>query len=321
MSRTSIRLVALLAGALAVTGCATGNSALEAPPSVAPGKSLGPAEREAAMATAQSALIEERWAVAEAGFTSVLAADSANAAASLGLGETYLATGRVAEAAAAFAAAAAAPGLRPRALQGRGLALLMAQRRDEAVADLRAALDADPLLWRAWNGLGLTYAKAGNWADAETCYRNARARNGISAIVENNLGYAYLAQRRYADAHNQFTRALQIDSAFKLARNNQRLALAGLGRYSQALAGAATNELPQILNDIGVIAMERGDHVAAQAHFTQAMEASPSYHAVAAQNLAKLRTLASARPPAAAGAGDKRDAPGADPGGVPGANR
>jgi Tfp pilus assembly protein PilF len=290
MSRFSINLAAVLAGALAIAGCATGAPALDAPPAASVPKPPGPAERAARLIGAQAALAEERWTLAESGFISVLEFDADSGAAKLGLGEVYLATGRVAEAIEAFAAAAATPGLRPRATQGRGLALLMAQRRDDAVADLRAALAADANLWRAWNGLGLLYAKAGNWADAETCYRNARARAGASATVENNLGYAYLAQRRYAEADAQFARALQIDPHFKLARSNQRLALAGLGRYGQAVAGAGANELPAILNDIGVVAMERGDHAAAQAHFTQAMEASPSYHVVAAQNLAKLRT-------------------------------
>ena len=47
--------------------------------------------------------------------------------------------------------------------------------------------------------------------------------------------------------------------------------------------------MPNVLNDVGVIAMRQGDLRRAESYFARAMELSPSYHAKAAQNLADLR--------------------------------
>jgi Flp pilus assembly protein TadD len=47
--------------------------------------------------------------------------------------------------------------------------------------------------------------------------------------------------------------------------------------------------LPNLLNNVGYIAMQRGDLATAEGYFARAMESSPSYDAVAAQNIEQLK--------------------------------
>ena len=69
------------------------------------------------------------------------------------------------------------------------------------------------------------------------------------------------------------------------------MALAWQGKYVEALTGIRKDEMPVMLNNVGYIAMKRGDYEFAEAYLSQAMQMSPSYYAKAAENLEYLRQL------------------------------
>jgi Flp pilus assembly protein TadD len=57
------------------------------------------------------------------------------------------------------------------------------------------------------------------------------------------------------------------------------------------MTGVAENDLPRVLNNIGYIALMRGDLDNAEAYLQRAMELDPAYNVTASRNLAYLRNL------------------------------
>jgi Flp pilus assembly protein TadD len=76
----------------------------------------------------------------------------------------------------------------------------------------------------------------------------------------------------------------------EVPRANLRLALAWDGRYAEAVAGAQPRELADVLNNVGYVALLKGDHKQAEAYLTRAMETSASHHDHAWHNLSHLVT-------------------------------
>ncbi len=206
--------------------------------------------------------------------------------------EVHLASGAYGPAAAAFGQLVADPDVAALALQGKGIALALAEGDAAAgAASLRAAVARDPTLWRAWNALGCYYDARGDWQQANASYNNALAVNPGSAIVLNNRGFSLLMQGRIAEAVADLGEALRRDPSSRPARENLRLALAWDGRYAQALSGTDDDDLGRAFNNIGYIALLRGDRDVAEAYFLRAIEADPAYNAMAARNLHYLRRL------------------------------
>lgn len=115
-----------------------------------------------------------------------------------------------------------------------------------------------------------------------------------SSIVHNNLGMSYMLQRRFSEAVTEFRTAVKLEPGLEPLRANLRIALASQGNYVEALAGVPKRGLPDALNDVGYVAMMRGDYDNASAYFLRAMEISPTYHAMAARNLESLESLKAA---------------------------
>lgn len=173
----------------------------------------------------------------------------------------------------------------------RGLALLVVGKRTEAAAQLETALEADPSLWRAANGLGLIHDFDKRWEEAEASYRLALDNKSNSAVVHNNLGYSYLQQGRLDEATSAFTTSISYEPDLAIAVSNLRLTLAAKGRYTDAAAGVDREGLPQVLNNIGYVAMLRGDYESAGIFFQRAIDESPVYYDTAEKNLERLKTL------------------------------
>jgi Flp pilus assembly protein TadD len=179
----------------------------------------------------------------------------------------------------------------PQAKMVRGLALLIVGERVEAVAQLETALEGDPTLWQAANGLGLIHDFERRWDEAETSYQLALEKKNDTAVVHNNLGYSYLLQGRVEEATKAFMAALSYEPDLIVARSNLRLALAAKGRYTDAAAGIDKAGLPQVLNNIGYVAMLRGDFESAGVFFQRAIAESPVYYDTAEENLERLEAL------------------------------
>jgi Flp pilus assembly protein TadD len=213
--------------------------------------------------------------------------------ASLGEGEIELSQGHYAAAIAAFEKLLTVEPVSGRAHQGLGLAFLLTGRSDAAKKHFDIALGLDPNLWRSWNGLGYYHDVYKQWIESEESYSKAFKLKPDSAAVINNRGFSRLLQSQYEQAAEDFVAALRLNPKLTVARTNLQIAFAWLGKYEQALAGVSPETLPRTLNNVGYVAMLRGDYAVAEAYFTRAMEASPSYDEQAAANLRRLDALKS----------------------------
>ena len=129
------------------------------------------------------------------------------------------------------------------------------------------------------------------WAEAGESYRKAIAVVPDNSVVRNNLGFSLFMQGRLDEAISELIKAVRMDPEFALARTNLRLAYARKGRYLQALAGLTEDDLGEALNDVGYIALMRGDYENAEAYLLRAMEADPAFNERAWRNLNYLRSL------------------------------
>ncbi|WP_404380117.1 tetratricopeptide repeat protein [Caenispirillum salinarum] len=235
---------------------------------------------------------------ARAHYGIVLSRDPGNTRAALGLAEVALAAGETAKARDAFAALAANPEVAPsvtaRAHQGVGLSWLKEGQTEKALPALEDAVAADDGLWRAWNALGAAHDRRQNWDAAVAAYDKAIALAPEEAGPVNNLGFSLILQGRHQDAARHLVRAAHLARDMDMPRVNLRLALAWQGRYDDAVAGATPAELPAVLNNVGYVALLKGDHADAESLLVRSLEASPSYFEAARLNLDHLRTVAPA---------------------------
>lgn len=288
--RRLLRPFGCLLLALTLASCATPEEA--SIDLLAEGVSL---ERE--LEQAQAALRAGRYRQAIERYRGVLRAEPDHLPAQLGLGEAYLASGANADALSLFTAVLDtpavedAPEFRSAARQGRGISLLRLGRVDEAQIVLSEVATADPTLWRAWNALGQAFDGLGDWNRARESYEQALWTAPKPARIRNNIGVSLMREGDHASALAQFGEALRADPDLEIARANLRIALAFQGRYVEALAGVPEKDLPDVLNNIGYIALMRGDYARAEAYFMRALEQSASFYEPAWKNLQYLATL------------------------------
>jgi Flp pilus assembly protein TadD len=176
-----------------------------------------------------------------------------------------------------------------RALQGKGLAQFALGQLDAAGRSLREATTSDATLWRAWNGLGDLADQQRKPKEAAAMYAKALALHPNSAIIINNVGYSLMSSGNNAEAIKEFRKALALEPNNLTVQTNLRLALAATGDYEAALRSAPSDQMPSLLNNVGYIALQRGDYAAAERYLTGAMDASGAYSAVAAKNLDLLK--------------------------------
>ena len=105
----------------------------------------------------------------------------------------------------------------------------------------------------------------------------------------NNIGFSLLASGNSSAAISEFRKALTVEPGNVTVQTNLRLALAASGDYEAALRAAPREQMSNLLNDVGYIAMRRGDYAAAEHYLTDAMDASGTYNSVTARNLDRLK--------------------------------
>ena len=209
----------------------------------------------------------------------------------LAAAELRLAQGDAPEAMPIFAKVLEDPTLKAQADQGYGITLLLIGDADLAANHLREAVAADPTLWRAWNALGAYYDDKEDWAKASESYRHALEIEPKKAYVQNNYGFSLFMQDRLDESIEALQTAFRLDPDSDQIKTNLRLAYARKGQYVRALSGTNENEKARNLNNVGYIALLRGDYDQAEAYFLRAMEADVRYNETAARNLDYLNTL------------------------------
>ena len=292
----SAGLAAAMSGLLLLGGCASvlDSSRMVDEPLLpaAPERTLDEPS-ELALARAEAMLGAKQFEAAYGKFASVLRDQPDNFKARLGAAEASLGLGKLGEALAGFESAMEAVEYRPAALQGRGITLSLIGQRELGQTLLLQAVAEDPSLWRAWNAIGRNHDMADNPDFALEAYDRALRANSRAGAIHNNRGLALLALRRYAEAESAFRKALLIEPESGTAQMNLRLTVAWQGRYNEALVGLKPGHLPLALNNVGFVAMQKGDLDVAKSCFVKAMEASPSYYARAARNLEYLEEIRS----------------------------
>ncbi len=273
------------AGLLALAGCET-SGLTEAEPDAAPAVDR-PERVTSELARGQQALASGDLSSAQAAFTAALRGSPNDPEPALGLAETYLALGDLKTAQRLFdlvASSSSGPD-EGRLLQGRGLVALGQGQTDEAVRLLEQSVDRSPGLWRAWAALGRAYGRQGKSHQARTAFARAEDAAPVRAVVINDIGMLHLEEKEPAAALEAFQRALAIDPANATAGANARIARAMLGDYDAAVSGARPDELPDVLNNVGYIAIVNGDFEVADRLLRRAIEISPVYHEAASANL------------------------------------
>jgi Flp pilus assembly protein TadD len=169
-------------------------------------------------------------------------------------------------------------------------------RREAAAKQLREATEADPKLWRALNGLGLLGDLKQQPAEAADFYRKALSLNPESAVIFNNLGYSRLLAGKPDEAMGHLKKALGLDPGSETIQNNLRLAMAAKGNYAEATRSVSKEQMATVLNNVGYVAMQKGDIAAAEGYLARAMESSPSFNTVASKNLEQLKAMKAGSP-------------------------
>ena len=240
---------------------------------------------------ATRAVNEGRYADAKKFLEFALESDPTDFQAKLLVAELNLVTGMPANAAPAFGELTSVPEVKAAALQGLGISLMLVGRPDLAVDRLTGAVALDDGLWRSWNALGSYYDAEKDWEAANHAYGMAMAANPGSAIIHNNQGFSYFLQGRPDEAITVLSEAVRLDRNLATAQLNLRLAYASKGKYAHALSGVANRDMGKALNNVGYMALMRGDVGNAEAYLTRAMDEDASFNRTAWRNLGYLKTL------------------------------
>jgi Flp pilus assembly protein TadD len=140
--------------------------------------------------------------------------------------------------------------------------------------------------WRAWNARGVLADLGRDWKGADAAYARAGQIFPEQPEVLNNQGWSRLLRGDWAGAVGFFEHAATLDPKSQRIANNLELARAALaGDLPGRRAGESDRDWAARLNDAGVAAEAMGDTKRAVAAFTQALEASGSWFARAANNL------------------------------------
>jgi len=161
---------------------------------------------------------------------------------------------------------------------------------DEAVPMLERALAVEPTQWRVHNALGLIADARADHDGAVAHYDAALALSPNSAALLNNRGYSFYLVGELDVAEASYRAALAADSGYTRAWQNLGLVYARRGEYDKAIATLERAVSPYVAaNDVGYIAMLRGDYTAAEQLFDEAMRLSPRHYVTANDNAIELR--------------------------------
>lgn len=296
LPRTLAAGVLGIAATLLVSGCATLAPSMDESSSSSKGQALTIPDR---MRDAGTAMREGRMDDAARRYREILDVEPDHADALLGLATAESAMQRWGQAEPLYSRLIKRDERHVDALEGRGLCLIRLRNPAAAKADLERTVAIDPTRWRAWQGLGLLADLGRDGAAAEKAYRKALDIMPAHPGLLNNLGYSLILSRRYDEAERVLREGVRYAPADSRVQGNLAMAVAWQGRYDEALKllpSEGDNEVASAYNDIGYIAMQRNDLPSAIRMFEKALEASPTYHVRAAENLERARGLLRAAP-------------------------
>ncbi|MFQ5566064.1 MAG: tetratricopeptide repeat protein [Paracoccaceae bacterium] len=130
-----------------------------------------------------------------------------------------------------------------------------------------------------------------DWDAADAAYAKAEKLSSKPAAVLNNWGVSQMSRGDLAAAAATFQRAVSFDSSLFSAKNNLAIVRGLQGEYNLPLVPLSDEERAVLLNNLGIIAMRRGDEEIAKGLFAAAVDAHPQHYAGAADKLAALEAV------------------------------
>ena len=130
--------------------------------------------------------------------------------------------------------------------------------------------------------------RAGDWEAADIAYAAGVETSPAPAAMMNNWGVSLMARRELSRAEATLQAAVAIEPQFFAAKNNMAIARALQGEYDLPSIAMDDSERALLLNNMGLIAMRRGDTTQARALFAEAVETHPQHFPAAARHLAAL---------------------------------
>lgn len=174
------------------------------------------------------------------------------------------------------------------------LGVIALKQKDWAAANahLQKALRLNPRASRTLTSLGLLADQKGDHARAQAFYQEALSIDPKSPGIRNNLAYSYYLMSDYAQALRTADEGLKLVPGHEGLRMNRSLFLMKLDRPEQALANFRQFlSEPDAFNNMGYLYLQAGNYSTARHYLELAVQASPSYHELAHQNLKKLSHL------------------------------
>ena len=167
-----------------------------------------------------------------------------------------------------------------------GIAALKLGQPDRALPHITQATESPAATWRAWNARGVIADLQGDWTAADSAYDRAALLAPDKPELLNNRGWSHLLRGNWQEAIGELERAAKLNPGAERTVNNLELARAALAsELPRRRPGESGTGWAQRLNDAGVAAQAMGNHGKAVAAFTQALRASGTWYARAANNL------------------------------------
>lgn len=127
-----------------------------------------------------------------------------------------------------------------------------------------------------------------DWATADAAYARAEKLSARPAQVLNNWGVSQMSRGDLAAATKTFERAVSYDSTLFSAKNNLAIVRGLQGDFTLPLVPLTDEEKAILLNNLGIIAMRKGEEQVAKGLFAAAVDAHPRHYDAAADRLAAL---------------------------------
>lgn len=270
-----------------LAGCATSAPKSEPAPVIS---ALGVKSADDARAQAAEARAKGNPDLALRLYVEAAERDPADAESIHQIGMIYEERKDLAHAARAYARAVQIEPRHVGALTKLGLIYFENRQFDEAVPMLERSLAVEPAQWRVHNALGLIADARADHDGAVGHYDAALAINPRSAALLNNRGYSYYLVGALDVAEADYRAALASDASYTRAWQNLGLVFARQGQYDKAIATLERAVSGYVAaNDVGYIAMLRGDYATAERLFDEAMRLSPRHYVTASENAIELR--------------------------------
>lgn len=130
-----------------------------------------------------------------------------------------------------------------------------------------------------------------NWKASDAAYARAETLSTNPANVLNNWGVSLMSRGDLPSAARTFEKALSYNSRLFSAKNNLAISRGLQGNYQLPVVPMTETEKAIILNNLGLIAMRRGDRNIAKGLFAAAVDTHPQHYDAAATRLAALEAV------------------------------